>query len=71
MFCVINVGKKINSWEGVYSIRNSEVIERNVRAFSSIYVIMVNSENDCNNITLFRIIERNWSPLLKFYISSW
>ena len=42
MFCVINSGKKISSWEGVYSTRNSNLLEMSIlRAFSSIYVITV------------------------------
>ena len=72
MFRVINVGRKISDWEGVYSTRNSKLIEISLlRAFSSIYVIMGISEHERKKITLFRKFEKNWSPLLKFYVFSW
>ena len=54
MFCVINVGKKISRREGVYSTRNSQLIEKFlVRGISSVYVIMGSSEHDRKKMTLF------------------
>ena len=65
-------GKKISGWEGVYSTRNSKLIEIFLlRVFNSIYVSMGISEHEGKKITLFRKFERNWSPLLKFYVFYW
>ena len=72
MFCVMNVGKKISGWEGVYSTRNSKLIEISLlRACNPIYIIMSINEHERKKITLFRKSEMNWSPLLKFYVFSW
>ena len=54
MFCVINVGKNIGSLEGVYSTRNSKLIEIFlVQAFNLIYVIRSSSEHYHKKVTLF------------------
>ena len=64
--------KKISGWDIVYATRNSKLIEIFLlRAFNSIYVIMGISEHERKKKTLLRKFERNWSPLLKFYVFSW
>ena len=47
------LGKKISRREGVYSARNSQLIEKFlVRGISSVYVIMGSSEHDRKKMTL-------------------
>ena len=50
----VMLGKKISRREGVYSARNSQLIEKFlVRGISSVYVIMGSSEHDRKKMTLF------------------
>ena len=73
MFCARSQGKdKQLGGSLFYSIPNSKLIEITlVRAFSLICVTMGNKEHDYKKIAFSTKTERNWSPLLKFYVFSW
>ena len=70
MFCAIYQGKNKQLGGSLfYSIRNSKLIEINlVRASGQFVLLWV---IDYKKIAFLTKTERNWSPLLKFYVFCW